>query len=485
MSSKKISALFIFFLISSIVILFLKRNSPFGLLFWLGFYLFLFTLFGLLFYMGLSLWKKKNYVSKTFAILFLSITGVALLITIIGSYDYRILLPMTTSNDLSKAEFEKDMQFFDSIVRTHPGFTKELDSLITTKSNSIYSRGYDQRREDMIREITTIIALFKDGHSFVPPFQVYNRSRYFPISGYQFNDGYYILETAQEYQSLINNKLLKINGVNIDEVLEQIDSYTGPENPYNAIARSNMFLFSASILLNLGIIENNKHCILTYKDEKGNEKNKKIKSSPFVNWAFWSYKPNQNRYPVSLHLGKPNFEVEVIDNNIILTLNQIQNISSDDNFINLAISLRNHLENKRIEKLIIDLRKNTGGNNTLYDPIIDVINDVDYINQKDKLYALTSGTTFSAAINFVDDLKWRTNCTIVGIPPGAGATHYGDANMITLPHSGIFFFLSTRQWISKDSTKTENVIDIDIPVEFNHADYLSDSDPWMKAIDRF
>jgi len=72
--------------------------------------------------------------------------------------------------------------------------------------------------------------------------------------------------------------------------------------------------------------------------------------------------------------------------------------------------------------------------------------------------ALETPPAFSAAVNFLDALRFETNGTIVGEPSGAGGTHFGDAQFHRLPNSGVFFFLSTRQWESKDSTNQENAI---------------------------
>lgn len=191
----------------------------------------------------------------------------------------------------------------------------------------------------------------------------------------------------------------------------------------------------------------------------------------------------QNRLPISNALGTPNFRIHIKEDRLDLELNLIEDISEQQSIAMLAEELDSVLGTGRMNRVVIDLRNNLGGNNQLYAPIIQCLQKHKRLNTKDNLFVFMSRNTFSAGINLLDDLNFYTQATLIGEPAGAGATHYGDAAFLQLPHSGIFFFLSTRQWLANDSSRQAPMIQADLEVSYSFEAYMDLVDPWEKAIE--
>ena len=482
MSKKRILLFSITVILLCLFVLYLKKDSPFGWLFFADLYGLVIGSLSLVFIFGHYLFQKRLVFIRILGISLLVIGSILTIISLLTVVDYRIVLPFTKATPLPVSEVKEDLEYFQSKIKTHPGYTDQVDSTVNKILAPLYE-GVDISRDEFVATLMSVIGLFNDGHSFLPPFQVYNRSKCFPLAGHYFDDGYYILKAADEYTELKNKKLVAINNLPVNKIFEQINQLTGPESSHHAKARVGNYLFSATTLYALDIIPNKKYAIITYLDQNNQEHTCQVSSTPFTNWFFWAFKPMVNPFPVLNNIRKPNFELTIKNDIVWLELNLIENIDDSATIKTLAETLHTHLATKAVTKVIIDLRNNLGGNNQLYRPIIEAITKHSRINQKENLFVLTSSKTFSAGINFLDELMHETNATVIGKPTAAGSTHYGDAQFIRLPHSGIFFFLSTKQWTSNHVLDTTNTIHPHIQVAFNMTDYLNGEDPWLKAID--
>jgi hypothetical protein len=96
---------------------------------------------------------------------------------------------------------------------------------------------------------------------------------------------------------------------------------------------------------------------------------------------------------------------------------------------------------------------------------------------------LTSRDTFSAAGNFVTELKvgrGRDEVLLVGEPPGGGLDIYGDTITVTLQHSGIVVLISKR-YHEKAPGDDRLQIEPDVPVEATWADVVAGRDVVLDA----
>ena len=99
---------------------------------------------------------------------------------------------------------------------------------------------------------------------------------------------------------------------------------------------------------------------------------------------------------------------------------------------------------------------------------------------------ITGRSTFSAAGNFVTDLKvgpQKDGIRLVGEPPGGGLNIYGDIVEVTLPASRIVVLVSGR-YHERAPGDDRLAIEPDVPVEITWADYAARRDPVLEAARR-
>jgi hypothetical protein len=303
------------------------------------------------------------------------------------------------------------------------------------------------------------------------------QSKFFPLTGYWFDDGYFIVRASDEYKFLEGARLQKINETTVDNLLEKINQLTGPENRWQGLSQFDLFVFSANVLHGLGVINSNAACTIT-TEKNGNTIETTIASESFIRWFFWALRPTHSiqTSPALMNLRKPNFDVKFdsISKTVHLTFNLIKN-DSESSITQLRKSLEPFLE-RHPQKTIIDLRNCSGGDNTLYNDIIKTLSNF----PNTSVYVLAGRKTFSAAVNFISELKMAMPVKLVGEPTGAGPNHYGDANHFLSP-GGVSGFLSTKSWIF-DAEDKNNHYAPDIKVNYRHSDFNQPNDPWLDSI---
>jgi tetratricopeptide (TPR) repeat protein len=104
------------------------------------------------------------------------------------------------------------------------------------------------------------------------------------------------------------------------------------------------------------------------------------------------------------------------------------------------------------------------------------------LEQPGRLFVLTSGKTFSAAVMMVSAMEQHTAATIVGTPMGAAYVSHGDAGTVRLPASGLELNVSTLYHQLSRSDDDRREISPQVPAPISSAEYFAGRDPALEAI---
>ena len=135
-----------------------------------------------------------------------------------------------------------------------------------------------------------------------------------------------------------------------------------------------------------------------------------------------------------------------------------------------------------IDKLVIDLRWNNGGNTFLFTPFLAAIVGMQNVNRPGHLFVLIGGRTFSAAQNGATLLERFTNATFIGEPTGSSPNFIGEEHPFTLPYSRLTVNVSNLAWQSGFAQDRRSWIAPLIYVPPSFAAYRAQRDPAMEAV---
>src|SRR5262249_16818710 len=84
------------------------------------------------------------------------------------------------------------------------------------------------------------------------------------------------------------------------------------------------------------------------------------------------------------------------------------------------------VNDEKVDRLVLDLRWNGGGNTFLVRQLVHGLVRCDKVNQRGKLFVVIGRNTFSAAQNTTTDIEMHTNATFVGEPTGSSPNFIGE-----------------------------------------------------------
>jgi tetratricopeptide (TPR) repeat protein len=134
-----------------------------------------------------------------------------------------------------------------------------------------------------------------------------------------------------------------------------------------------------------------------------------------------------------------------------------------------------------IEKFIIDIRYNEGGNGELLRPLLHEFIRHEKINQRGKLFIIMGRNTFSAASNFIGQMLKHTNVITVGEPAGP-VNWFSDIERVLLPSGRIGFDVSTMYWQEGHALDNCGYCPPEYPVLVTAEDYFSGKDRALEKI---
>jgi len=132
-----------------------------------------------------------------------------------------------------------------------------------------------------------------------------------------------------------------------------------------------------------------------------------------------------------------------------------------------------------VDRVIIDLRKNGGGNSSVIGPLLQGLRARKALSSRGRLYTLVGPATFSSGLLAAVSLRADLKSIIIGETPGEMLNSYGEVRPLTLPHSRLQLVYSTRFFtLTKNAAGT---FDPDVVVRTTIADWLAGRDPVLDA----
>jgi hypothetical protein len=389
---------------------------------------------------------------------------------------------------LTAAQWQADVDFLSQAMpRQHPNLFRRMKREdFETAVKQFRERIPSLSEDEIIVGLMKIVAMVHDGHTGLFPHS-YFRTGIYPVRFYLYQDGLFVRQASAEYAGAVGGRVLKIGNTSADEALRLIGQLPAADNQMGVNENGPLLLSIPELLAGLRIIENKQSLNLTV-EVNGQPKSFQIKPSssipellsPPANWIDAASAGD----PKPLYRKDPHnpFWFEYLPDRKLLYVQQnaVQN-KPDETVAAFYRRVFDFVEKNPVEKFVLDLRNNDGGNNGLNRPVvIDIIKSK--IDQPGKLFVITGRATFSAAQNFVNELEKYTKAIFVGEPTAGHPNHYGDNRPITLPNSKLDLRVSTLYWQDMDPRDNRPWTAPQLAADLTSQDYRAGRDPALQAV---
>lgn len=353
---------------------------------------------------------------------------------------------------------------------------KMLDSEIPNLTN-----------EQIFVRFIKLIAMVGDGHTSIEEQSLLGLGIY-PIRYEILQDGLFVQSVSAEYTEVVGGKVVKIGNSPVEEVLQKVQeiSWGDNRNEQSLKVEMSVLLFCPKVLQGLRIADSDEKVSITV-EKGGQQKTVEIKAVKDVMNFFREGKRanafDKSNNPLPLYLKNPNnnYWFEYVKDSKILYVQFNANVNkSDETVAAFFKKVFDFADQNQVEKFVLDVRANTGGNNQLNKPIIVGLIKGKF-NERGKLFIVIGRRTFSAAQNLVNEIEKYTNAIFIGEPTGSSPNLYGDPVIMTLPNSKIPFRVSTL-WHQTDPNDRRIFTAPEIFTPLNSKDLQNNIDPAMQAI---
>ncbi|MBX7219490.1 MAG: hypothetical protein K1Y36_06060 [Blastocatellia bacterium] len=327
-------------------------------------------------------------------------------------------------------------------------------------------------------ELMRAVAAVHDSHTSLnfPPRRVY------PLGASWFQDGLFVAAIAPEYKQHLGARVVKIGNTSLEQAYEKICTVFASETPGWARVKSQLILNSPEILHGLRLLPDAETGTFTLEDKTGKQTVVNLPSIP-VEKLKWEYllDPAQPTTPLYLRKSDQNYWFEYLPESktFFIKYNRCRE-TPELPFATFNQQVWDFIASHPVEKLVFDLRHNSGGNSAIMQPFFEALQKHGNLNRKGHLFVIIGGRTFSSgSMNAFQFREW-TKAILVGQPTGMGTNHYGETKDFKLPHSALNVTYSTRFF--KQTKEDITFIQPEILVQPTSTEVFSGHDPVLEAI---
>lgn len=385
---------------------------------------------------------------------------------------------------MNKKSDIKWLEILDFLEHEMPGRHKNL--YFSANEQEYLSRIHTLRKNldrlealEIQIHLAKIIASIGDAHTSIDfPVNVLC-----PLEFYWFSDGIYPVNTAKADLVLRYKKIIRINGMTIETVIDKMSEMISHENQSYLKSLLPKYLPAIEFLYGLQIVDSIQGCTFTYLDESGDAQDWFV---PARHFSHYQSQLQENRVdfvhdklPLFRRNSECNYWMEYLEPSKTLYFKyNICKVMADESIDAFSEKWLEFIEENMPEKLVIDMRNNTGGNSTLLDPFIEALSKINYLKQPGKLFVIIGRDTFSSALLNVFSLKNTMGAILIGEPTGGKPNCYGEVLRIKMKHSGIVINYSTKYYHLIESDSMLSLLP-DVQIEYTIQDYINLTDPCM------
>ena len=227
----------------------------------------------------------------------------------------------------------------------------------------------DQRLVELVRLAAMPTWNGRDGHSGIWPFTPDDGTHLYPVRWWRFPEGLVITAARAPYEDLVGARVEAIGGRPIDEVLGLVEPLAPRDNPSNLLAFSTLFLRVSELLAGLGVIDEAGPTPFTVVGRDGVRRDVTIEPvTPAIEDAWDSGLPHRlapTDAPWLRDQDETLWWTFLEDSGTLFAqFNAVRGDATD-----VISEIRERAQADDVERVVIDLRHNSGGDNTTLAPL--------------------------------------------------------------------------------------------------------------------
>ncbi|HEY5913506.1 MAG TPA: hypothetical protein VJA21_23205 [Verrucomicrobiae bacterium] len=304
----------------------------------------------------------------------------------------------------------------------------------------------------------------------------------YPLGFYWFSDGLAVASARPEYQEAVGARVIRLGSRKPRQVQEALAAYVPHENTANLLGESPVFLRKVELLQYLRIADADGR--LRLRLEKPNGQPFELSVAPDADpartnrIAIWDARAVPRKAASKSAEAPYWYEHWPEARTLYLQYNECGDLPGNP-FASVVQSMFAVADTQPVQRVIVDLRGNGGGDSTVVMPLLEGLKTRPALSARRHLYALIGRGTCSSGMWAALDLEQRFGALLVGEPTGGKPNSYGDVRLFELPHSRLVVRYSTKWFQRRDGNSPS--LSPNLPALPSLSDGLAGRDPALEA----
>ena len=357
----------------------------------------------------------------------------------------------------------QDLAHLRNMPQVERSFTSDASTAFVQSVDELAARAAELDRPALAMGAAKAVALARNGHTNVLGLAGGQGFNAVPLRLGWFSDGLFVVRATSEHRDLLGAQVLTANGRSPDELVAALRPYVGGTDKY-ARELSPNFIISPELLYAAKLADKPTEGAFRFRNADGSEVERTLAAVPGegepLTRTVW---PKRDLSPVARnesetgwihvlnsmetpsYLSRPDQNVWhaylEADDILYVQLNRFR----DQEPVLLSNYLAQVLAEagkRQVRHAVVDLRFSPGGNYMLANDFSRLLPEV---VPNGRIFILTSGNTFSAAISVASRLKYYAGerAVLVGEEMGDAGQMWGEGGTTIMPNARIAFRYTT------------------------------------------
>lgn len=392
-----------------------------------------------------------------------------------------ILLSSCSSNkekemvNEATTDFEKDIRYLQAeLPKKHPNlFFNISEEKFNAKIEEVIENSGEMNKEEQQIALEQILSLAGDAHTNS---ETTDGSMY-PLDFTIIDEEIYIINANEKYQDMLFSKVLSIDGVDSDTILQRLETIIPHENQYWVAARVPRKLRFPSYLFGLSIVKEKASATFTVEKD-GIVRSVVVKPTFYIAIKFVNTQSSRNL--LDQYDRNYVFDYYPEEKTLLFSYNSCMEMSEP--FEDFNKKMFQCMEENDVNRIILDVRNNVGGNSEVLNPFTEKLPTFIEQHPDTKVFILVGRRTFSGGMFAIFRTKDAVpDAIIVGENTGGALSIYAEIDYLDLPCSEVPVSCSTKYYrfseIFAYQNKGVDTCEPDVQIGVTIEDFIEGKDP--------
>jgi hypothetical protein len=417
----------------------------------------------------------------------------------------RELLGISDTQNMSRtAGWQSDVAFFAREVkrRAYAPWQQISEAEFDARTSQLAADVGDLSDGQIMTELMQLVVPMRDGHAWVrPPAGADDLRLTIPVAFYAFEEGVFVTAAGPQYGRLVGAQVLEVEGRSVGEVLATLEPLISRDNTQQVKGMAVRLLRWATVLHAAGLAADPHQIGLRVQFADGSPGEQTVTATAAGSPGFpvdahpsptlpprptgWTSLPDTVDGPLPLYLRNALvpfwYEYLGAERTVYLQFNSVRDDPAED-FGEFCDRVFAFIDTHPVERLVIDMRWNGGGNTLLTQRLLHHLIACPKINQRGSLFVVIGRATFSAAQNTSTAIERETNAIFAGEPSGSCPNFIGESIPFELPYSKLEVNVADLYWQTSWPIDARTWICPEIYAPPTFAAYAANVDPALSAI---